>query len=506
MGAGAAAAASAGWSRLLQSELPDVELSLSASSATAGVIEGAATRVWRYDARLLRGPAHAVQPVTDSYLGPTVRMERGQRLRVQFANGLPEPTVVHWHGLDVPEAADGHPRFMIGSGGRSASEFAVVNRAGTYWYHPHHHHRTGFQVYQGLAGLFLVSDPEERALDLPSGAREIVCVIQDRTFDRANQLAYLSGTPMDQMTGFFGERVLVNGRPSPQLQLAEGVYRLRLLNGSNARTYKLAWSDGTPMTLIGTDGGLLERAVEKPYLTFAPGERADVILDVRARAVGSTFELRSVAFPGAPFVMSMGPGRFAGRGRGRAMTMSAAPGPGAPLTVMSCRVTAQKSSTFRLPERLCRFDSAWIPGLSAPPTRRISVDFAQMHWLLDGRTFEMAGPAPAETVRAGSTAIWEFDNTGPSMMGRLAHPLHLHGRQFRVLSREIEPAHAALREPFELGLMDEGWKDTVLVFPGERVRLLIRFSDYPGLFLYHCHNLEHEDMGMMRNYRISPRA
>jgi len=119
----------------------------------------------------------------------------------------------------------------------------------------------------------------------------------------------------------------------------------------------------------------------------------------------------------------------------------------------------------------------------------------------------MDGVAPNETVSMGSTEVWEFDNSGAAMMGmRLAHPLHLHGRQFRVLSRQVDPSLAKEWESLREGFTDAGWKDTVLVMPGERVQILVHFTRYPGLFLYHCHNLEHEDMGMMRNYRVVARA
>jgi FtsP/CotA-like multicopper oxidase with cupredoxin domain len=192
---------------------------------------------------------------------------------------------------------DGHPRFIIPHGQSYVYEFEVLNRAGTYWYHPHHHDRTGPQVYNGLAGLQLVSDSTEAALGLPSGAQEIVCVLQDRTFDADNQLIYVSGGPMGSMSGFLGDRVLVNGQAQSSLSLGMRAYRFRLLNGSNSRVYKLAWDDGTPMTLIGTDGGLLERPLGRPHLTLAPGERADVILDLSRRPVGTSLQLRSLASP-----------------------------------------------------------------------------------------------------------------------------------------------------------------------------------------------------------------
>jgi blue copper oxidase len=211
-------------------------------------------------------------------------------VRVRFQNRIPEPSIVHWHGLDVPDTADGHPRFAINEGATYVYEFEVHNRAGTYWYHPHTHHRTGVQVYRGLAGVLIVSDDEEGAAGLPPGERDLVCVLQDRAFTGENQLAY----PEDMMTqrrGFLGQRALVNGREHPRVPVSTRAYRLRLLNASSSRVYSLVWSDGTPMTVIGSDGGLLERSIRQPAVTLAPAQRVDVIVNFSERTVGSTVEI-----------------------------------------------------------------------------------------------------------------------------------------------------------------------------------------------------------------------
>jgi FtsP/CotA-like multicopper oxidase with cupredoxin domain len=175
---------------------------------------------------------------------------------------------------------------------------------------------------------------------------------------------------------------------------------------------------------------------------------------------------------------------------------------GAPFDILSIDVARRERSEFVLPSRLSTYDAAWQPPVSVQ-TRTVRVDFRMMQFLLNGRQFDLNDVAPDETVQAGSTHIWEFDNSGPAMMNmRLGHPMHLHGRQFRVLRRQVEPARLADWKELSGGFVDEGWKDTVLVLPGERVQILVQFSKYPGLYLYHCHNLEHEDAGMMRNYRI----
>lgn len=512
------AAASARVTGLQKSSfVPDVEIELRAAVGTAPVLPGPATRVWRYEARLLKGAPATIASLPDSYLGPVLRWRTGQRVRVHFLNDLPEPSIVHWHGLDVPQEADGHPRLAVGPGQRYVYEFEVTNRAGTYWYHPHPHMRTAHQVYHGLAGIILVSDPVESALNLPDGDDDLICVIQDRQFGNDNQLVYLSGMPMDNMNGFLGSRMLVNGRPSASRSLATRAYRLRLMNGSNARVYKLGWDPATPMTVIGTDGGLLERPVQRPYVTLAPGERVDTILDLREAPIGHRLVLRSLEFPSELFTMTMGSGRMGGgmRGgmgggggdrRGRTGMGRGAAGEtlpqGARFDVMTVTVDRRERSAFVLPPRLSSFDRTWQPPASVP-TRVVKLDFRHMRFLLDGREFDMQEVTSAETVKAGSTHIWELDNSGPTMMNvRLGHPLHLHGRQYRVLKRQVEPARRAGWDTLREGFVDEGWKDTVLVLPGERVQVLVTFSSHPGLYLYHCHNLEHEDMGMMRNFKI----
>lgn len=486
---------------------PDVELTLTAAPAEMPLVPGASTRVWRFTGELVRGPADTLQVLDQSYLGPIIRLVRGQRVRIRFRNRLAEPSIVHWHGLDMPEAADGHPRLAVDGGSDYVYDFTVTNRAGTYWYHPHPHMRTAVQVYQGLAGLLIVSDPEEQALGLPSGDGELACVLQDRRFDAANQLVYPNGAAapaggmgmrrgrgmgmgggmgmgqmMELMNGWVGSRMLVNGQVQPVRDVARRTYRVRLLNGANARFYKLAWSDGTAVTVIGNDGGLLERPRAMAALTLAPGQRADVMLDLSGRAPGSSVQLTSLAFSDGD------------TGRVGMMGETSPVPQGAPLTLMTLRVTAASGPRTAVPERLSTHEFRAVPNA---PVRRVPLTFMQMNWFIDGRTFDMTDVAGSETVAPGSTHIWEFVNQ-PNPMGMMAaHPIHVHGPQFRVLSRAGGTANA-LRE----GIHDEGWTDTVVVLPGETVRVQITFSTHPGLYLYHCHILEHEDMGMMRNFRI----
>ena len=222
---------------------PDVELELICQPDDVSILDGAPTRVWRYVANLVKGPENTLTPLQNSYLGPIMRFATGQKIRIRLRNDLPQATIAHWHGLHVPMLADGHPMAAIDPGETYVYEFEMRNRASMNMYHPHPHEATATQVYRGLAGAIIVNDEEERALGLPSGEYEIPIVIQDRTFNDHNQLVYGGGMHMD-MIGFQGERILINGRPNYRVDVASRAYRLRVLNGSNARIYKLSWDDG----------------------------------------------------------------------------------------------------------------------------------------------------------------------------------------------------------------------------------------------------------------------
>lgn len=467
---------------------PDVEIILRGGPGSVEIRSGALTRVWQITGELVKGDESVLQSVPDSYLGPTIRVKKGQRVRLHFHNELPEPSIIHWHGLHLPAEMDGHPRTVVGNGETYVYEFEVRNRAGTYWYHPHPHGRTGPQVYAGMAGLFLISDDEEAVAGLPEGIYDIQLVIQDRTLNGENQLVYGPGGMMHQMTGFLGKEIWVNGRPGFSLPVEQRAYRLRLLNGSNARIYKLGWGDGTPLTVIGTDGGLLETPVQRPYVMLAPGERVELWADFGDRSLGSEVVLRSLPYASQGMMGGMMGGNH--------------PAPDFP--VFSVRVEREAQENLTLPRQLSIVDRIPVTdATNADDPRQFVLRMGHGTGTLNRRTFEMTDVAGDEIVQLGSTEMWEFVNQSGGMGGMaLPHPMHIHGMSFQVLSRQIDPRMQAGWDTVSEGYVDEGWKDTVLVLPGERVRLLIRFEDYTGLFLYHCHNLEHEDMGMMRNYRV----
>jgi FtsP/CotA-like multicopper oxidase with cupredoxin domain len=492
---------------------PQLHIELHAVQDQVAVRAGTPTRVWRYRGRLLRGDAGALDESIGSYLGPIIRARRGQRVRIDLINELPEPTIIHWHGLHVPDDMDGHPRHAIAPGERYVYEFTLLNRAGSYWFHPHPHGRTGEQVYRGLAGLFLVTDDEEAALGLPAGAHDLPLIIQDRSFDGDNQLVYpaqeagaMSGgmgggmmgrgmaAMMARMMGVLGDEILVNGRPKPRLEVERRPYRLRLLNASNTRTYKLAWRDRSPLTVIGTDGGLLAAPLQRDFVMLSPAERIDLWVDFARWPVASELALQSLAFEGG---MDMG-GMMGG-------ASSALPD-GAAFPVLALQVGGRADGRAApLPQRLSNPSPARPrAAVNADQPKVFDLTMGMMTWGINGRPFEMLEASALETVKLGTHEVWEFRNEGRgAMMGMvMLHSMHIHGLQFRVIGREVSGRFAAAHRTVKAGIVDDSWKDTVLVMPGERVRVLVGFHDYSGLFLFHCHMLEHEDSGLMRNYLV----
>ncbi len=479
--------------------VPDLDITLKAEVKSVQILpSGGPTTVWQYTATRNAGSPDALTTIPGSYLGPIIRMTRGEHFRATFFNQLPgtEETSVHWHGMHVPDTMDGHPRHVIKPGETYTYEFTVLNRAGSYWFHPHPHGRTGPQVYNGLAGLFIVSDSEEQAAGLPSGAYDIPLVIQDRTFDANNQLVYSADTD-----GFFGDTILVNGFPNANMNVEARSYRLRIYNGSNARIYKIAWEDGTPLTVIGSDGGLLETPLTYDYVTLGPAERVELLVNF-GKWSGKTIKLRSLAFSGAtPAFNNNSTLPNGAKFDIISFTVGTNPTPTpAPYNVYLPLVQRQgRLSTIE------RYDVNDAVNASSP--RTFTLYRTRGQWTISGRTFELTATAPDERVQLNTLELWEFANVVPAGVRGInnsAHPMHIHGPLFQVVER-IPPTDATQRANWETvkdGYVDSGWKDTILLMPGERVRLLIKFHDYTGLYLYHCHLLEHEDMGMMRNYLV----
>jgi blue copper oxidase len=397
-------------------------------------------------------------------LGPTIRVQKGATVNMPFQNKMTEHTNVHWHGLVIPAEMDGHPDQMIMANEGFNFQFTVNQQAGTNWYHPHLHQLTGKQVTQGLAGLFIVESPEEKALNLPSGNYEIPLIIQDKRFNTDGTIKY-SPTMMEVMSGYMGDNILVNGTLKPYLEVSTRYYRFRVLNGSSARIYNLALSNGADFYVIGSDGGILPQPEKVKNLMLGTGERADILIDFSSVKVGEMIYLTNEIF--STMGTSQGTQSF---------------------KLMSFNATKQETDTFKMPTSLIPFSK--LSGATKTRPFALTMDMMAMSGgmhKINGKVFK--ADRIDETVNLGATEIWEFDNS----TGDEAHPMHVHGVQFQVISR-TNGRNALFPQ-------EKGWKDTVLVAPKEKVQIIMKFEQ-KGKFVMHCHNLEHEDDGMMLNFEV----
>lgn len=374
--------------------------------------------------------------------GPTFRARFGDAVAVNLVNGLQDDTTIHWHGMIVPPQADGHPRDVAAPGGSYYYNYSIGQRACMNWYHPHPHMMTGEQVCMGLAGAFILNDAEEDALGLPSGSRELPLIIRDAMLDRAGSLVY-----KPKSSGFLGSVALVNGTLNARVGVETALYRLRILNGANARVFRIGLGNGAPMTLIGNDGGLLASAATIGTFEMGPGERFDLLVDFRGLSVGTRVMLRCFD---------------------------------ANWDLLEFEVVASVSDPTPVPQVL----SSIVPLSSPVRTRSFSFDGMSR---INGNVYDIN--RIDFSVPFGETERWRF-TTG----GNAPHPVHVHGASFQVVSRTGGRG--------QLFPWESGWKDTVLLQDGETVDVLIRFDGFRGLYLLHCHKLEHEDMGMMANFEV----
>lgn len=489
-----------------------------------------------------------------TYPGPTIEAERGKPLRVRFRNKLqnqtllgalpidqtlhwadplgakkgaahqhgsgprerytgPVPITTHLHGGEVHAQSDGHPdAWYTPDFERKGAAFAGewnhypnAQPAGTLWYHDHAMGITRITVYAGLAGFYLLREPElERTLNLPSDEYEREIIIQDRSFDLNGQLRYPQRGNDPAVHPFwnpesFGDAIVVNGKAWPYMNVEPRKYRLRLLNGSNARFFRLRLSNGRPFVQIGSDGGFMPSPVEVKTLILSPGERADVIVDFSGLAQGKTLMMSNDATAPFPKGDKTDP-------RSTALVMQFR---GVPLTAADTSVVPQKLAA--------------APALAAPTlTRTLTLDEHAGRkgphlMLLDGRAW--SDPV-SEIAQLGGTELWEIVNLTDD-----THPIHLHLVQFQALNREairvkafgkVPKAQRQLAaylsgKPKPPDTNERGWKDTLRANPGEVTRLLVRFAPAlggafafdatatPG-YIWHCHVLEHEDNEMMRPY------
>ena len=436
-----------------------------------------------------------------TYMGPALRLKRGTRPKLRLVNRLDRPTNVHWHGLLVAGRADGGSHPGVAPGAVWETELAVDQPAATLWYHAHVHGRTADDVHDGLCGLMIVEDEASARLGLPStwGVDDLPLVLQDRAFDEQGRPRYEKTAAIVEH-GFHGAGMIVNGVTDPVARVPARLVRLRLLNAASSRNFRLSFEDQRSFRLIATDGGLLPEPADLSLLVLAPGERAEILVDfAEGSGVLLTGPDEHEHRMGAQVAML--PDVIDRPARLLAFEVARDDRPSAAVPTRLADLPAPPKSTSGLKRR--RFELR----VQANPAAMASAgdhDHAAMsqgsmtHGAVghDGRAAPAAEP-PAlltingksfamgridETVKLGSTEIWEI--VSPEM----AHPFHLHGAHFRVLSEDGDKPKS----------WNRGVKDTVLV--ENSAELLVTFTrpaEADAPFLYHCHLLEHEDGGMM---------
>lgn len=429
----------------------------------------------RHVSQFVDGKDTPTYGINAPYLGPTLRLQAGSNIRLNVRNNIGQPSTLHWHGMHLPAKADGGPHQVIDNEGSWHPEFEVKQHASTFWYHSHMMPRTGFQVYHGLAGMIIVEDENASRLDLPQdyGVDDVPLVLQDRRFSSDGELVYATSMH-DRMMGMKGDTLLVNGTIKPYFVARSNSLRLRVLNGSNSRFYSLAFDDNRQFHQIASDGGLLERPDLINSITLGPAERAELIVNI---SDGKAIKLQST---------TPSQGGMMGGGMMNMMT-----GGDEGFDVLEIRPDENRRPAISLPKKLLALP---IPDQSkAIRTRTFTLGMGMMMgggaMTINGQSMDMN--RIDETVALGTEEIWVIDN--PTVM---PHPFHIHDVQFRILDRNGIPP--------KLG--ERGNKDTVVVNSNERVRLLLGFSDYADPdtpYMYHCHNLEHEDAGMMGQFTVT---
>ncbi|MDP7455617.1 MAG: multicopper oxidase domain-containing protein [Gammaproteobacteria bacterium] len=434
--------------------------------------------------------------INGDFLGPTLHFRQGEEVAMSVQNLIGEASSLHWHGLRVPAIHDGGPFQQIENGATWTPGFRILQRAGTYWYHPHVFDKTGEQVYRGLAGLILVDDEESQQLDLPSnyGIDDIPLIVQDRQFNEDGSFRYMADY-RDLVMGSHGNVILVNGTINPIFTPSTKLVRFRLLNAANARTFTFAFSDGREFQQIASDGGLLENSVNLEELELAPGERAEILVDFSNNQNVTLVSLsRGPNFP--VFIGAMSEMMRALNTEGfdllaiHPQTTLADNGQ-SPDSLVGIEKFREEDAQNTRPIRLSmgygqRSGEDRGPGIGA--RNGLGGGYGGGNHVINGR--KMAVSFVNARIPLGSTEIWELSNNSPMM-----HPFHVHNGQFQILDRNGQPPP----------LNEQGWKDTVRVGSGEELRIIMRFDDYAdneNPYMYHCHILEHEDLGMMGQFLV----
>ena len=417
-------------------------------------------------------------------LGPTLIMNKGEFVDIKVTNQLPDTTTIHWHGMHVSAINDGGPHTLILPGETWNPKFTVMDKAGTYWYHPHLHTKTDKHVSLGIAGFIIVKDNEEATLDLPRtyGVDDFPLVIQTKDFDAQKQIVVPTNSD---------DVVMVNATINPKLDVPAQVIRFRLLNGSSQRVFNVGLSGNKTFYQIGSDGGLLSEPASLTRLQLAPGERAEILIDFGGME-GEQVYLMSYASEFQNGIYgATNPGMM------QSMTLNGYnPNPlnGTNFNVLRFDVVAQNDNPVTtIPSTLVTVEP--YPEGSADITRNLTFSPSQMGpdqlnhpFLINGTSFDM--DVINFSIPLNNTEIWSLKNNSA-----IAHPFHIHDVQFYVLDRNGAPPPVS----------EQGRKDVILVKPQETVRFITKFEDFandPVPYMLHCHMLVHEDQGMMLQFEV----
>jgi len=473
-GAGIAAAGGAGFGTYLFTSATvdtvgavDFTNPLRIPEVETGQVDGTGTRIFDLhmapgESRIKSGSSTRTWGFNGDHLGPTLRARRGETVRVNVRNSLPETSSVHWHGMHLPAVMDGGPHQSVDPIDTWTPEWTIDQPAATLWYHPHPHGATARHVYRGLSGLFILDDDEGDNLDLPGeyGVDDIPLIVQDRRFDGDNQLDEDPG--MLSSVGVLGDEVLVNGTHGPYLDVTTGRVRLRLLNGSGARVFNFGFADDRPFVVIGSDGGLLPEPHSLRRMQLSPGERVELLVDF---IPGEKVVLRS-------YPPNLHTDFFESRSHGGDDSFD----------ILEFRAADTLTEVAPIPDELIPVPA--IDVESAVTTRQ----FQMAGFSLNRQTMDMNRIDFG--VRKDTVEIWEIENQDASV-----HNFHVHDVQFQVLSIGDRPP-----PPHEAG-----WKDTVQVHHGSPVRIALQFKDFtdPNMpYMCHCHILYHEDQGLMAQFVV----
>jgi FtsP/CotA-like multicopper oxidase with cupredoxin domain len=393
--------------------------------------------------------------INSNYLGETLLLRDGEDISINFTNKLNETTTMHGHGMHVPAKMDGGPHQKIAPNSTWSATYQVKQKACTNWYHPHLMGETARQVYMGLAGMIIVEDSISDSLDIPKryGVDDIPLVLQDRFFDNSGEIDY-SPSMREIMMGYKGDTYLTNGAVEPYFECEAKENRFRVLNGSNSSVYYLKLSDNRDFYVIATDNSFLEKKVTTNSIRLSPGERLEIVIDFsgdKGKEISIIDSLKNVKF-------------------------------------LNIRVTKNASLVTNTPTTLTTL------------TKDDSTNVHNRSFVLNGQMGKLMINSKQmdinridKTIPLNQVEVWEIEN---SMM--MEHNFHIHATHFYILERNGSATNVLDYE--------KGYKDTVYLSSGDRVKVLVKMTDYSdnnNPYMYHCHFLEHEDNGMMGQFVVS---